>query len=194
MGCQTRFPSHQSHAFALRTGADLNRPPGRSGNPQAVYDYRDVIQHILESVGLIDNYGAIVSPFLHLQIHGMNDRSLDSSKSYDLDVEIGTRGKSTCSPAVHDWIVRKFEGWSRTVEGRKRIVTGANERFPGDRSKTHHRHGDGREYCGHGDNFHTVQIEFTRWLRSEHQPEIEHVLQCIAQEFENAEPERWNAT
>jgi hypothetical protein len=176
-----------------RTEADLNRPPERSGNPQAIYEYRDVIRHILDSSGLINSGGTVLHPFLHLQIHGMKDRSLDPSKRYDLDVEIGTKGKSTCSPTVHDWIVQEFKDWSGAVEERKNIVIGANERFTGDLSKGYHRHGDDGEYSGYGENFHTVQIEFTKWLRSEHQTEIENVLKHIAQEFESAEPERRNA-
>lgn len=176
-----------------RTEADLNRPPERSGNPQAVYKYRATIQHILESTGIIDGDRDINHPFLHLQIHGMKNRSLDSSESYNLDVEIGTKGKTTCSPTVHDWIVDQFKEWSRAVEGKKEIVIGANKRFSGDPSKGYHRHGDDGEYRGYGENFHTVQIEFTKWLRSKHQQEIENVLRHIAQEFGSAEPNKWNA-
>lgn len=177
-----------------RTEADLNRPPEQSKNPQAIYEYRAVIQNILNASGLISKNKTLNHSFLHLQIHGMKDRSLNSSDNYDLDIEIGTRNKTTCSPKVHDWIVNKFINWGKVLDAAKDVNVGANKKFRGDPSKAFHRHGDNNNYRGYGANFHTVQVEFTQWLRKDYQSDIEEILCQIIDEFSEIESEYWHTT
>ena len=177
-----------------RTEVDLNRPPEQSNNPKAIYKYRSAIENILNTSGLISKNKNLNNPFLHVQIHGMKDRSLDPSDNYDLDVEIGTRNKTTCSPKVHDWIINKFINWSKKLNSEIAVKVGANKMFRGDPSKAFHRHGDHNNYRGYGDNFHTVQVEFTQWLRKDYQSDIEEILCQIVNEFSEIESEYWHAT
>lgn len=169
-----------------RKKADLNRPPEFSGNPEAVYEYRNSIKEILSSQDLISKDGLLKSPFLHLQIHGMKNRSLDPKHKYELDVEIGTRNTTSCSPLIEEWILSEIKNWGNLINGQKDVVVDINRYFIGDTSKTYHRLGDGKLYQGYGENFHTIQIEFSTWLRKDHQSEVENLLCFLAKDFESS--------
>lgn len=168
-----------------RNEADLNRPPINGENQNAVFEYRRTIQNILIKHELLSEDGLLVSPFLHLQIHGMKDRSLDPRNAYELDIEIGTRFTDTCSPSVEKWLLSLANDWAKSVKAHKNVIIGANKYFRGDRTKSYHRHGDGNSYKGYGENFHTLQIEFSNWLRTKHQSAIEKLLCSFVISFEN---------
>jgi hypothetical protein len=162
-------------ATVSRTEADLNRPPGPA-NENAIREYRDNIQAMLEGSQLISN-GTLVYPFLHLAIHGMLDRDY-------ADIELGTRHGKTCSPIIRKWIQKKFDKTINSLswKGRRPKIV-IDKMFIGDSSKEFHRHGDqGQDFSGYGQNFHTIQMEYAHWLRENHRDKlIDALCQIIGQ-------------
>jgi hypothetical protein len=139
-------------AIVSRTVADLNRPPNNK-NKEAINEYRQTIKEILVHTGNLEKDGKLTRPYLHLAIHGMKDK-------WGSDIEIGTLNNKTCSPEVKKWFVSEIK---------KRIKKSQiDKNFPGDISKSFHRHGDQTgvlSYIGYGTNFNTFQIEISRTLR-----------------------------
>lgn len=179
-----RTACHCIVAKVSRTKADINRPPATSGNPEAIAEYRETIENLLHATGLLDKRRQLVRPFLHIAVHGMAD-------DHSLDVEIGTRDKTTCSPSVHDWVMDRLTEWASKFGARRVPRVGANQRFRGDESKAFHRLGDGEGYPGYGLNFHTIQIEFAHWLRSEHRASVIDILSGVVVAFEQENDGRW---
>ncbi len=173
-------------AKVSRTKADINRPAARSGNPEAVAEYRATIASLLEATGLLDDRRQVIRPFLHIAVHGMTD-------DHDLDVELGTRHKRTCSPSVHDWVFDHLKQWASKFDPRRVPRVGANQHFRGDESKAFHRLGDGSGYAGYGPNFHTIQIEFAHWLRSKHRASVVDFLSGLVMAFGREKAARWTS-
>ncbi len=146
-------------AIVSRRVADLNRPPDKS-NWEAIKEYRQAIGVILEHIRILDDSEKLTRPYLHLAVHGMADR-------WDSDVGIGTRHGETCSSRVRNWLIDRIRS-----DVKRSQVDGI---FPGDPSKSFHRHGDeasGLDYPGYGSNFNTFQIEISRTLRENHREEL----------------------
>lgn len=146
-------------AIVSRRVADLNRPPDKS-NWEAIKEYRQAIRLILGHIRILDDSDKLKRPYLHLAVHGMADRR-------DSDVGIGTRHGVTCSSSVRNWLIDRIRS-----DVKRSQVDG---RFPGDPSKSFHRHGDevsGLGYPGYGNNFNTFQIEISRTLRKNHREEL----------------------
>lgn len=165
-------------ATVSRNVADLNRPPNRS-NAEAVAEYRESINQLLETSGMIEA-GALVGPFLHLAIHGIADRP-------DKDIELGTCCGSSCSTEIRDWIMQGFEkSFSGVLWQSRKPRIGIDEYFIGDTSKSYHRSGDpGTEYAGYGRNFNTVQVEIAKWLRRDHRGKVIYALCRTIEQFIN---------
>lgn len=173
--------AHGIIGLISRTTADLNRPP-REDNEAAVLEYRSALRGLLEEAALFAD-GALVTPVLHLSIHGMID-------DHSLDVELGDRRHQTCSPGVMAFVEERVVTWANELESPVKV--GANEHFWGDRSKAFHRHGQlSTGYVGYGMFFNTIQIEWARWLRKAYLQEIAILLADIAHAFADGAAERW---
>ena len=157
-----------------RDVADLNRPIDKSGNPEANKEYRNTIRSILMEHNLLDSEQKLKEPFLHLAIHGMKD-------SHQIDVELGTRHRKTCSPEIRTWLKKQFEQWADSFT-EKRPIIGMDQHFVGDSSKAFHRHGTD-SYLGYGEHFNTVQIEFSHWLRLNYRKEVLDLLNQVVSNF-----------
>ena len=157
-------------AIVSRTIADLNRP--RNGNnKEAIDEYRQTIREILEHIDNLDGNGKLRRPYLHLAIHGMDDK-------WNADIEIGTRHGETCSQDVKDWFVNEIETRIKKAQ--------TDRRLPGDPSKSVHRCGDqisDLNYSGYGNNFNTFQIEISRTLREHHRAELINMFSDIIIRF-----------
>jgi len=143
-------------AIVSRTRADLNRPRDNQ-NKDAIDEYRATLKFMLEHIGILDENGKLVKPYLHLAIHGMKDE-------WNQDVEIGTLRRQSCAAEVREWLVKEF---AKHIERYK-----VDNQFPGDPSKLVHRYGDQTSdlnYLGYGANFNIVQIEISRTLREKRQ-------------------------
>lgn len=164
-------------ATVSRKIADLNRSPSpRSRN--AVQEYRQTIHTILEASNLLTPPGTLRQPFLHMAIHGMEDRD-------DKDIELGTVHGRSCTPLVRDWVYAECKRWacSSLVLPRQPIIV-IDEELSGDPSIAHHAHGEPKTgYPGYGDKFNTIQIEIAHWLRVDYQPEIVELLATLAGDF-----------
>lgn len=157
-------------ATVSRTKADINRPRNDK-NFEAIDEYRDAIRKILEHLNIIDADGTLINPYLHLAIHGMKDK-------YYKDIEIGTRYGAACSENVKNWVVEEIK--------KSFISAGIDRKFPGDPSKLVHRLGDLKEaykYPGYGENFNTIQLEFSLNLRKNHRKEIIKILSELILNF-----------
>lgn len=156
-----------------RTVADLNRTRN-TNNEDAINEYRQTIEEILEHLNILNKNGKLSKPYLHLSIHGMKDR--------DSEIEIGTLNNKTCSPEVKKWLVSKIKEYKKKVQ--------IDEIFPGDSSKLVHRCGEQRSnsnYLGYGNSFNTFQIEINRTLRKNQQKGLIKMLSdiviCFNREF-----------
>lgn len=157
-------------ATVSRKKADINRPRNEK-NSEAIDEYRDAIRQILEHLNILDENDKLSRSYLHLAIHGMKDK-------YNKDIEIGTRNGITCSENVKDWVLEEL----------KKSVTsvGIDKIFRGDVSKSVHRLGDlisNQNYSGYGDNFNTIQLEFSLNLRQNHRREAIKILSNLILKF-----------
>lgn len=167
---------HAIVGLVSRTVADLNRPSNQT-NREANHEYRETIKELLTKTEVFKD-GVLTSHVLHLAIHGMKD-------CHKLDVEVGTRCDSTCSPEVTKFVMKKLEDWAVSNNDLSdSLRVGLNENFSGDKSKVFHRKGDpNSNYDGYGDQFHTLQIEWSRSLREHHRAEVVMCLSSIVSEF-----------
>ncbi len=167
-------------AVVSRTIADLNRPPD-SSNKDAICEYRKIIKTILEHIGILDKNSKLVTPYLHLAIHGMKDRK-------DKDIELGTNHGKTCSPNVRDWFVKNFTDKCHKLIS-KDIKIVLDKQFTGDVSKSYHRKGDKlTKYIGYGENFNTIQIEICRSLRENNLNELIVIFTELIKDFNEKFP------
>jgi hypothetical protein len=161
-------------SLVSRRKADLNRPRTRE-NKEAIDEYRQIINGILDHLGIINEEGMLTRPYLHLAIHGMK-------KTRKGDVEIGTLSCKICSPEVKDWLIEE-------IESKFKIVF-LDKRFPGDPSKSVHRWGDKTSdlsYLGYGHNYNVFQLEISRTYRKYKQRELINIFSEIIIRFNN----RW---
>jgi len=159
-------------ATVSRKKVDINRPRNKK-NCEAIDEYRDIIKQILEHLDIINNYGGLSRPYLHLAIHGMKDE-------YNKDIEIGTRCGATCSENIKDWLV---EGLMESIKS-----VGIDKTFPGDLSKSVHRLGNlnsNQNYPGYAKNFNTIQLELSLNLRQNHRKEIIKIISDLILKFCN---------
>jgi len=157
-------------AAVSRKIVDINRPRNEK-NSEAIDEYRDAIRQILEHLSILNENGKLSRPYLHLAIHGMKD-------DYNKDIEIGTRYGTTCSQRVKDWILAELKKSLASV--------GIDNIFPGDISKSVHRLGDlssNQHYSGYGENFNTIQLEFSLNLRQNYRKEIIKMLSELILKF-----------
>lgn len=157
-------------ATVSRKKADINRPINEK-NCEAIDEYRDAIRQILKHLNILDENGNLSRPYLHLAIHGMKD-------TYNKDIEIGTRKGITCSENVKDWVLEEIK---------KSIISfGIDKTFPGNISKSVHRLGDlssNQHYSGYGENFNTIQLEFSLNLRQNHRREVIKIISDLILKF-----------
>lgn len=163
-------------ALISRVEADLNRTPNQK-NRKAVEEYRYILKDILQNQGILDDKGRIISPYLHLSIHGMSDRP-------GFDVEIGTYKGVSCSEKLRQWFVSRFN------QCLKEQIPGVKIKedfyFYGYPSLVHHRLGDpSSRYPGYGEMFNTIQLEFSKSLREKKREEIIKTVSDIILEFNN---------
>lgn len=159
-------------ATVSRTKIDLNRPRNEH-NRDAIDEYRQAIKDILTNVGILEENGKLSRPYLHLAIHGLNNK-------WGKDIIIGTKHGQTCSEDIKSWLVEKLKKQKYI----KRLCV--DEIYPGDPSKSVHRCGDIESdisYLGYGDNFNTVQIEISRALREKHRGELIEVFCRLIEDF-----------
>ena len=157
-------------AAVSRKIVDINRPRNEK-NSEAIDEYRDAIRQILEHLSILNENCKLSRPYLHLAIHGMKD-------DYNKDIEIGTRYGTTCSQGVKDWILAELKKSLASV--------GIDNIFPGDISKSVHRLGDlssNQHYSGYGENFNTIQLEFSLNLRQNYRKEIIKMLSELILKF-----------
>lgn len=161
-------------AIGSRDVADINRPPNEK-NSRAVNEFRNTINHLLNYSGLLNETGNLVSPVLHLAIHGM-------AYNLNADIELGTCYGQSCSPQILEQVKLQIEQWAPSLSKTPKLTE--NKRFSGNISKTYHRTGDSESgYTGYGDYFNTIQIEFARWLRESHRDAIVELLCSIIGKF-----------
>ncbi len=161
-------------ALISRVEADLNRTPN-SKNRKAVEEYRLVLNKFLKNQEILDKNGRIVSPYLHLSIHGMADRP-------GFDVEIGTYKGASCSEMLRKWFVPRFTHYLKEKIPGVRIKE--DFYFYGYPSLVHHRLGDpSSRYPGYGELFNTIQLEFSKSLREKKRDEIIKTISDIILEF-----------
>lgn len=151
-----------------RKKADLNRPRCEK-NKDAVDEYRQTIREILDHLGIVNEKGKLIKPYLHLAIHGMANRE-------EKDIEIGTRFGRTCDPLVRDWFE---EALSKKIDCK--IVV--DKEFIGDISLTAHRIGDSSGYSGYGNLYNAIQVEISRTLREKSRQELIKAFSDIILEF-----------
>ncbi len=147
---------------------DLNRPRS-SENSAAIDEFRETIYEFLNHKKILDERNTLTKNYLHLAIHGMRDRKND--------FELGTRNGNSCSPQIYSWFRTRIEELSKNI--------GIDHVFPGDVSKSYHRHGDqGSNYVGYGEKFHTIQIEINRTWRLHRRSEVILFLSKIIYDFD----------
>lgn len=150
-------------AIVSRTIADLNRQRD-TRNAEAIDEYRQTIHKILTHIGNFEEDGRLLSPYLHLSIHGMKNK-------WGEDIDIGTRHGATCSADVKQWFIDQINLQIERVQ-----VDGI---FPGNDSKSVHRLGDQSSndaYRGHGLDFNTFQVEISANLRENNRAELVEIL------------------
>ena len=163
-------------ALISRVEADLNRTPNQK-NRKAVEEYRLILKNLLQKKGILDEKGRIISPYLHLSIHGMSDRP-------GFDVEIGTYKGASCSENLRQWFVPRFSNHLKEQIPGVRIKK--DFYFYGYPSLVHHRLGDpSSRYAGYGELFNTIQLEFSKSLREKKRAEIIKTVSDIILEFNN---------
>lgn len=153
-------------ATVSREVADLNRSPD-STNLAAVAEYRETIYELLQHSEALDDDGHVRSPFLHLSLHGMRDRS-------HMDIELGTVFGNSCSEDLLRWLLSDIRRWARCLRnGRLVPIIVDNQELFGEPVIASHRNGDQASgYAGYGHHFNSVQIEIARWLRDSHSDEL----------------------
>lgn len=155
-----------------RTVADLNRR-SNGQNDAALLEYRNTIKEIVQHLEIWDEQNIMISkPYLHLSIHGMKDIHHGSAA-----IEIGTSKGKSCSSEIMDWFYKTVNQKSQEIIPGLNIVL--DQKFDGDESIVFHRLGDGNDYRGYGNHFHTFQIEIARSLREDHQEEIAELISQI---------------
>ncbi len=169
-------------SMVSRVDADLNRNRNIK-NIEAVDEYREVLKKFLSNKKIIGKNGFINEPYLHLTVHGMTDRP-------GFDVEIGTFKGASCSRGFRTWFINSFKKYLDSY------IPGVNMKHDyllwGYPSLVQHRLGDPfSNYPGYGNNFNTVQLEFSKRLREERRNEIIKILRDIIFEFNES---RYNNT
>ncbi|MBN8210497.1 hypothetical protein JI666_17210 [Bacillus sp. NTK071] len=161
-----------------RTVIDLNRSPTMD-NLAAVTEYRKSIQEIVTHLGIYEEEtNRLTVPYLHLSFHGMKD-----SHYGPLAIEVGTlRGKS-CSEDVKNWFTEMLTENIQSILPHATVIF--DNKFIGDKSIHLHRVGDGEEYNGYKENFHSFQIELSRTLRKKHRSKINQVFSNLINEFQS---------
>jgi len=172
-----RAGCHSIIATVSRDVADLNRPPNQR-NADAVQEYRQTLQTLLQASNLTGADKTLKQPFLLMALHGMRDRP-------NKDIELGTLYGRSCSPSVRDWIAERFHTWSRLSRtGRHQPIVVIDQVFVGDQSIAFHRQSDPEtNYRGYGHQFHTVQIEIAYWLRKQHRSELVELFNTLVADF-----------
>lgn len=164
-------------ATVSRVIADLNRNRNIN-NTEAVDEYRRVLRKILKNKKIIGKTGRLTVPYLHLTVHGMANRP-------GFDVEIGTFKGASCSQDFRTWFINNFQKHLQSY------IPGVNMKYDyrlwGYPSLAQHRLGDSfSNYPGYGNNFNTVQLEFSKRLREEKRREIIKILRNIILDFHDS--------
>jgi hypothetical protein len=172
-----RTGCHCIVATVSRDVADLNRPPD-DVNGEAIEEYRGTIRKMLRRGGLLSQRGRLLRPFLHLAVHGFQDRD-------DFDIDLGTRHGRCCSDTVRDWIDGAVCFWAETYKSEcGELVVALDRLFTGDQSKEYHKRGHpATGYPGYGWYFNTVQVELAYWLRRYHREGLVSMLTTLARGF-----------
>lgn len=152
-----------------RKDADLNRPRSKD-NEKAVDEYRQTIREILEHLGIVNEEGKLTKPYLHLAIHGIQDR--DDKKR----IEIGTRCGRTCDLTIRNWL-------RETLSQKIYCNVVVDVKYIGDISLTAHRIGDSSGYSGYGNLYNAIQVEISRTLREKSRQELIKAFSDIILEF-----------
>lgn len=170
---------HSIIATVSRRVADLNRFPG-SRNRAAVAEYRKTIYELLRDSRALDD-GRLLSPFLHLSLHGMQDRRY-------MDIELGTVFGESCSDDLLQWLLSRLRRWATGIQNAHRVpIVVDNHELFGDPVIATHRIGDHpSKYKGYGTNFNSVQIEIAHWLREDHRDELVDFFTEVAESFSPA--------
>ncbi|NGQ93617.1 N-formylglutamate amidohydrolase [Brevibacillus sp. SYP-B805] len=160
-----------------RKKADLNRSPDGENNA-AIREYREALQEILEHVGVLDPERRFVTkPYLHLAMHGMKDLHHGPYA-----IEIGTRNGKSCSAEIRAWLREMLTVQSRSLLPDVKIFF--DKKFKGHKSIRYHRSGDGHDYPGYGQHFHTFQVEISRTLREKYLSDIIELFSHIIVQFQ----------
>jgi hypothetical protein len=172
-----RTRCHCIIATVSRDVADLNRPPDDE-NREGIEEYRSTIRSMLRGAGLLGHVGELSQPFLHLAIHGFEDRD-------DFDIDLGTRHGRCCTDVVRNWIHGAVCFWAETYKRECReLIVAVDRLFRGDQSKEFHSRGHpATGYPGYGPRFNTVQVEIAYWLREYHRGSLISMLATLARAF-----------
>lgn len=160
-----------------RMECDLNRSPNKE-NQEGIKEYRKTIKDILRFLYLLDaEQTPIMKPYLHLSFHGMKDVHYGP-----FAIEIGTLRGQSCSPEIKQWFGNLLTKKVNKISSDIQIVF--DTKFIGDKSIIFHRLGDGMDYTGYGDHFHTFQIELSRTLRRKYYTKISYLFAEMMMDFQ----------
>ncbi|TKD70930.1 N-formylglutamate amidohydrolase [Pseudalkalibacillus hwajinpoensis] len=161
-----------------RTVIDLNRPPNED-TLEAVTEYRKSIEQIVTHLGIVEeNTNQLNVPYLHLSFHGMKDEHYGP-----LAIEVGTSKGKSCSKEVKDWFEEKLTANIESILPNAKIIF--DNKFAGNKSIHLHRLGDGDDYKGYKENFHSFQIELSRTIRKRHRSKMIQVFSDLIDEFQS---------
>lgn len=153
-----------------RETADLNRPICKN-NKKAILEYREAIYNILNNLNILDKNNNLITPFLHIAIHGM--------KNYEnKDIEIGTLNNTLCNYEISKWFINQ-------IENNFRCKIALDDVFSGDPSLLYHINGDPnyKKYKGYNNNYNVLQVELSRNLREKYIEELIILFSNIVLDF-----------
>ncbi|MFD2443898.1 hypothetical protein ACFSO7_07855 [Bacillus sp. CGMCC 1.16607] len=159
-----------------RNIVDLNRLPNGE-NDEGIKEYRNAINDIVTSLGILNQNNTIIKPYLHLSFHGMKDEHYGPYA-----IEIGTLKGKSCSPDIKEWLLLHLNKICKEKFPQIKIIL--DNKFVGNPSIELHRWGDGHSYLGYQQNFHSFQIEISRTLRKKYCKEISEIYSQIITDFQ----------
>ncbi len=161
-----------------RKEIDLNRLPNED-NQDAITEYRASIKDIVTQLGIFEGATDQLNiPYLHLSFHGMKDDHYGP-----LAIEVGTLKGRSCSKEIKNWFEEELTKNIQTFLPQATVVF--DKKFIGNKSIHLHRVGDGGEYKGYQENFHSFQIELSKTIRKKHRSNMVQIFSKIIQDFQS---------
>jgi hypothetical protein len=161
-----------------RLDYDLNRIPNGKDD-SGIIEYWNTIKDILHYLQILEYKNEkLISPYLHLSIHGMKD-----SNYGPFAIEVGTQNGRSCSLLVKKWFDEALNHYGKSLFPEINIIF--DKKFKGNKSITFHRLGDKKNYRGYGHQFHSFQIELSLNLRQNYLNQIITLFSEIFTEFQS---------